>query len=67
MGEPSTLTDALNRSQVAFIPISDSSTASNVRTVPYAERYRAFNSVLQTPLEHLAEATRDEKNRRHGS
>ncbi len=62
---PATLTEARRR-RGGMIAILErrNATLSTVRRVPYAERYRAFTGILETPPQHLQRITRDEQHRR---
>ncbi len=63
-GLPATLTEAQLQSGVVFVLSSRESSYSSARVIPYAERYRAFNGVLETPIQHIQKAAEDETKRR---
>jgi hypothetical protein len=50
------LTEAQARSGVIVNCIWRDSTASNVRVVPYAERYAGSTALFQTPVQRLQQA-----------
>jgi hypothetical protein len=50
------LTDASRRSGAGMLLQRVDRTASNVRTIPYAERYRQVSGLFETPAEHLQRA-----------
>ncbi len=61
---PGTLTEAQLQSGVVFALASLEGTYSSARVIPYADRYRAFNGVLETPIQHIQKAAEDEGRRR---
>lgn len=52
---PASLTDAQNSSGVIVIVNSQYGTDTNLRAIPYAERYRGATAVMKTPIERLSE------------
>ena len=60
---PATLTEARRQQKLMVILKGIGATYSNTRHVPYADRYRAYTGVLETPVQHIQRAARDEKER----
>ena len=60
---PSTLTEAKCSSGVIFILGESDKTFTNNREIPYGERYRSYNGIMETPIEHIQKAARDEEER----
>jgi hypothetical protein len=58
---PDSLTDAQNSSGVIVVVASKYGTDSNVRAIPYAERYRDATSLMPTPIERLSELGQPER------
>jgi hypothetical protein len=61
---PTTLTEAQIQSGVVYVLSSHESSYSSARVITYAERYRAFNGILETPIQHIQKAAEDESKRR---
>ncbi len=59
-----TLTDAQVESGIVVARRGTNTTHSSYRNVPYAERYRGHTGILETPVQHLQQAARDEAQRR---
>lgn len=59
---PALLTDALS-SHPLTVFLSHERTLTNMRTIPYAERYRQHSGIWETPEEHLQRAGEDEAKR----
>ncbi len=57
--ESDSLTEAHRRSGIHVV-VRGARTLSNVRSVPYAERYRYLSGIYETPIEHLQRAAEDE-------
>jgi hypothetical protein len=57
---PASLTDAQNSSGVIVIVTSKYGTDTNIRAIPYSERYRGATSVMKTPIERLSELSHPE-------
>lgn len=51
---PDTLTESKLVSGVVFTMVQQQQTNTNVRSVPYSERYAAYTGLFQTPIERLA-------------
>lgn len=60
---PLTLTEAKHSSGVIIILGESDKTFSNVREIPYGDRYRSYNGVMETPIEHIQKAAQDEEER----
>lgn len=60
---PATLTEAYAQSGVIFMLGGPDASCSTSREIPYAERYSTFTAVVQTPVELLQEAARDQEER----
>lgn len=60
---PSTLTEAKQRSGAIFVLGKSDATFSNIREISYGERYRFYTGVMETPIEHIQKAARDEQER----
>ncbi len=63
---PATLTEARRQQRYVTVLRGVGATYSNARYVSYADRYRAFTGVLETPIQHIQRAARDEKERAAG-
>lgn len=64
---PQTVTEAQLQSQYAVVFIGiDANSSSTARVVPYAELYRSRTGLMETPVEHLQEAAKDEEARKSG-
>ncbi len=59
-----TVTEAQLLSKYKIVVISNNTTASTVRTIPYAEVYSGSNRVMETPAEHMQKAGEDEEKRK---
>ena len=63
MNPAETLTEAA-RKKVVFAPrVSANTTTSNARRIPYAEQYRQFSGLAETPVERIKKAAADEQRR----
>jgi hypothetical protein len=56
----STLTEAESRRGIFMLPSLSNAAFSTVRNVPYAERYRGLNAVMETPAQHLQRTVGEE-------
>lgn len=54
------LTELGQRSGVVRVEHAANSSTSNARQIPYAERYRQSNAVLETPAQRLQRAAIEE-------
>jgi hypothetical protein len=52
---PDTITEALNSSGINVVFLNAHTTATNVRPIPYSERYREANALMKTPAERFQE------------
>lgn len=59
----STLTQVHGGGPMVLLPMTSSRTDSNVRRVPYVEKYQAYTGIFQTPAERLQEAAEDTERR----
>lgn len=50
---PDTLTAAQNRNGVVIMRLHMERTDTNVRSVPYAERFRQYSGLFESPVERL--------------